>query len=62
MHERAAADALRIRLHAVEATAAEVRERLDAAEAETQQWRGRAQRASVKVAEVASSLREVLAP
>ncbi|HEX5044008.1 MAG TPA: MerR family transcriptional regulator [Candidatus Polarisedimenticolaceae bacterium] len=62
VHERAAADALRGRLHALEASAAEVRSRLDAAEGEAQRWRERAQRASMRVAEVASALRSAAGP
>jgi DNA-binding transcriptional MerR regulator len=62
VHERAAADALRGRLHALEASAAEVRARLDAAEGEAQRWRERAQRASVRVAEVAAALRTAAGP
>jgi DNA-binding transcriptional MerR regulator len=62
VHERAAADALRGRLHALEANAAEVRARLDAAETEAQRWREGAQRASVRVAEVAAALRSAAGP
>ena len=62
VHERAAADALRGRLHALEASATEVRARLDVAESEAQRWRERAQRASVRVAEVAAVLRSAAGP
>ena len=62
VHERAAADALRGRLHGLEATAAEVRARLDVAEGEAQRWRERAQRASVRVNEVAAALRNAAGP
>ncbi len=62
VHERAAADVQRGRLHALEASAAEVRARLDAAETEAQRWRERAQRASVRVAEVAAALRSAAGP
>ena len=62
VHERAAADALRGRLHALEASATEIRARLDAAEGEAQRWRERAQRASVRVAEVAAALRSAAGP
>jgi chromosome segregation ATPase len=62
VHERAAADALRGRLHALEASAADIRARLDAAEGEAQRWRERAQRASVRVSEVAAALRSSAGP